>query len=431
MDALINPIKDIWLTALTWSDEHIWNIDIGIQIAYITVAFLIATIIYRAYRMKIRTAIEGLNLQAIPQRLLKNLIKLIVPFIGLILIFLISQSAQPLLNIDLGLSSAAIKLSAAWIAIRICLQFINNSFIRNIASLSIWIVTALSIFGILDETYNVLDGAGFNMGEFRFSALAIIKGGLALFFLLYFASLIATFIEHRIDASKSLSRSLKVLSSKIVRISLITMAVIIGITSAGIDLSVFAIFSGAIGLGIGFGLQKVVSNLFSGILLLTDQSIKPGDVIELEESGTFGWVQNMAARYTEIVTRDNKSYLIPNEEFITQRVVNWSHGNSLVRIEIAFGVDYKSNPHQVIEIASIAAATVERVVSHPEPVCWITEFGDNSINFSLRFWIRDAESGVTNVQGQVFLALWDAFQEHNIAIPYPHREVYIHNVDDK
>jgi len=163
------------------------------------------------------------------------------------------------------------------------------------------------------------------------------------------------------------------------------------------------------------------------MLLLLDRSIKPGDVIEIPDIGTFGWVNHMAARYTEIVTRDNKSFLIPNEDFITQRVINWSHGNKLVRIHLEFGVHYDSDPHKVIEIATQAARDLERVVDNPAPICWIVEFGDSSLNFDLRFWIKDAEGGVANIRGQVFLALWDAFKKHNIQIPYPHREVYVHD----
>src|SRR5262249_14360429 len=153
--------------------------------------------------------------------------------------------------------------------------------------------------------------------------------------------------------------------------------------------------------------------------------IEPGDVIELESNGTFGWVHYMGARYTEIITRDNKSFLIPNEDFITQKVVNWSHGNSLIRLECKFGVHYDSDPHQVIALAMKAAATPARVVDNPKPVCWLIALGENALEFSLRFWIKDAESGVTNVKGEVLLALWDAFKEHGIKIPYPHREVFV------
>ena len=274
-----------------------------------------------------------------------------------------------------------------------------------------------------------LDGLAFSIGDFRLSALAVIKSIIMLFALLYFAIFASTFAERKIFQVRSLTRSSQVLIAKIIRITLIVFALLIGVTSAGIDLSLFAVFGGAIGLGIGFGLQKVISNLFSGMLLLLDRSIKPGDVIEIPDIGTFGWVNNMSARYTEIVTRDNKSFLIPNEDFITQRVVNWSHGDSLIRMQIPFGVHYNSDPHKVKEIAEAAAAQAhERVVADPAPVCWMTEFGDSSLNFSLRFWIKDAEAGVTNIKGHVMMALWDAFKENGVEIPYPHREVYMHAV---
>jgi len=134
----------------------------------------------------------------------------------------------------------------------------------------------------------------------------------------------------------------------------------------------------------------------------------------------------MGARYTEVVTRDNKSFLIPNEDFITQQVVNWSHGNTLIRVEVQFGVDYAHNPHEIKKIAEEAAQDAdERICADPLPVCHLAEFADSSINFKLRFWIKDAEKGVTNIRGAVMLALWDAFQENNIKIPYPHREVLI------
>jgi small-conductance mechanosensitive channel len=271
-----------------------------------------------------------------------------------------------------------------------------------------------------------LDSWAFEIGDFRLSALAVIKSILMIFALLYFAIFMSSFAERRIFKIKSLTRSSQVLMSKVLRVTLIVFALLIGVTSAGIDLSLFAVFGGAIGLGIGFGLQKAISNLFSGMLLLIDQSIKPGDVLELE-NGTFGWVNNMAARYTEIITRDNKSFLIPNEEFITQRVVNWSHGDSLIRVEVQFGTHYNSNPHTVKDIAQIAAANAhERICKEPLPVCHLAEFGNSSLNFKLRFWIKDAEQGVTNIRGEVMLALWDAFKENNIEIPYPHREVYLH-----
>jgi len=134
----------------------------------------------------------------------------------------------------------------------------------------------------------------------------------------------------------------------------------------------------------------------------------------------------MGARYTELVTRDNKSYLVPNEEFITQQVINWSHGNTLVRVQTEFGVHYDSDPHEVRRLAIQAAGKPDRVVDSPAPVCHLVEFGDSSINFVLRYWIKDAEKGIVNTKGDVMLALWDILKENDISIPYPHREVFMH-----
>ena len=146
-------------------------------------------------------------------------------------------------------------------------------------------------------------------------------------------------------------------------------------------------------------------------------------MIELGES--FGWISSLGARYVSVVTRDGKEYLIPNEDLITQRVVNWSFTSELVRLEISFGVSYDCDPHEVRRIAVEAATRPERVTSEKAPVCHLVGFGDSSLDFVLRFWIRDPQDGVVNVKGQVYLALWDAFKEHGIDILYPHRQLLI------
>lgn len=416
---------------LVWLQGHFMTMDFLYEGIVILISFVLGSIAYRFSKPHIVDAIDNAKLPIRVKRILNNLKKLIVPATSLIFMFLGAVIlSSPLLAIDISFLQGVLKVLFAWIVIRSAVQFIANNAVRNFFALAIWAIAALSIFGILDETTATLDAFGFSLGKFRISALAVIKGALSLFILLYLAGFVSTFAERRVLRSKSLTRSSQVLIAKIIRIALITVALIIGVTSAGIDLSVFTVFSGAVGLGVGFGLQKVVSNLFSGLLLLMDKSIEPGDVIELENSGTFGWVHHMGARYTEIITRDNKSYLIPNEEFITQNVVNWSHGDKLIRLDAEFGVHYQSDPHLVTRVAKEAATRPERVVESPAPVCWITEFGDSSINFSLRFWIKDAEAGVSNVRGEVLLALWDAFKENDIQIPYPHREVFVHKVYD-
>ena len=409
--------------AIEWFFTSILTIDCGVQATLLFSSFFLAFLLKRAFKTPLNNLINRLPIPFKFTEILHNLERLTFPFFALILV---TVSAKILggFGFNVAFAMGVAKLLLAWIFIRFIVQLIENRAARNIIALGIWTIAALSIFGIMDQTTTTLDSIGVSLGEFRLSALSVIKGIFGIFILLYGALALARITDKQMSSVRSLNPSSRVLISKIIRVSLIVTALLIGITSAGIDLSLFAVFSGAVGLGIGFGLQKVISNLFSGMLLLMDQSIKPGDIIEME--GTFGWVNHMGARYTELVTRDNKSYLVPNEELITQQVINWSHGNTLVRIEVSFGVHYDSDPHQVRKLAIEAAKIPDRVVDSPSPVCHLIEFGDSSLNFVLRYWIKDAEKGIGNTKGDVMLALWDKLNENNIAIPYPHREVFIH-----
>lgn len=420
-------LQDIWNNLIFWSDQYLFSISALYQGIILLTAFVFGSMTYRVSRTRLDQTIDSLKISPHLKSHLKNLKQLLTPIVTLIFAWLMAQIASsPFFNVDTRMLDSFMKIILAWIVIICAVEFINNKVIRDIFAFIILIIAVLSIFHVLPQTMTTLDEFGFTFGKFRFSALNVIKGALALFMLLYLAHLASEFGERQLLRNKNLTRSSQVLIAKILRVVLLTLAVIIAITSAGIDLSVFAVLSGAIGLGIGFGLQKVVSNLFSGMLLLMDKSIKPGDVIEIEDSNTFGWVNHMGARYTEIITRDNKSYLIPNEDFVTHRVINWSHGNNqLVRISIEFRTHMNANPHHVIEIASQAAARPARVVDEPKPECWLLSFGEFSLNFTLRFWIKDAEGGIANVKGEVLLALWDALRQNNIDIPYPHRVIHM------
>lgn len=421
-------VQEYWEIIVNWCGSIFWTPNTLYQGIVILIAFVLAAIVYPAAKGKLNQGLEKTHFPTAVDNTISNLRRLIFPIIALALTAVGSEIASiEAIGVDTTMLGIVMKLLLAWIIIRIVVQFIGNPAMRSFFALVTWTIAALSIFGLLDQTTTTLDGIGFSIGESKITLLAVINSILLIVALLYFALFGASFAERRIKKVDSLTRSTQVLISKVVRVMLIVFALLIGVTSAGIDLSLFAVFGGAIGLGIGFGLQKGISNLFSGMLLLTDRSIKPGDVIEIPDIGTFGWVNNMAARYTEIVTRDNKSFLIPNEDFITQRVVNWSHGNSMIRLQVSFGVHYKSDPHLVKKIAEEATnGANDRIAENPAPVCHLTEFGDSALNFSLRFWIKDAEQGVTNIKGQVMLALWDAFKENDIEIPYPHREIYMH-----
>ncbi|MBI1418761.1 MAG: mechanosensitive ion channel [Limimaricola sp.] len=313
------------------------------------------------------------------------------------------------------------NLSTAWLVVAFATRLINNSLLRQTVRYGAWIWITLTILNLTDETERLLDSMSVTLGGMRLSVWLVLQATLSLGILFFAARFLSRATSARIEKNEELSPSMRVLSIKMLQLLLYGAAFFIGLKTVGVDLTGLAVLSGAIGVGLGFGLQKVVSNLVSGVIILLDKSIKPGDVISLGE--TFGWINSLGARYVSITTRDGKEYLIPNEDLITGQVVNWSHSNDFVRLDIFFGTAYKDDPHKVRKIAIEAAMGVERVLSFRPAVCHIVGFGDSSVDYILRFWIRDPTGGLTNIKGAVYLALWDAFKEHGISIPFPQREV--------
>ena len=314
-------------------------------------------------------------------------------------------------------------IATIWLAISLAARIIRNPILRRLAVWGLGLWATLQLLGLGAETALLLDRLAIEFGEFRLSLFTVLKMLIAVGVLFALARVASRIAGRRIERDTSMSPSMQVLLAQVLQLSLYSLAVLVGLSIVGVDLTAFAFLSGAIGLGLGFGLQKVVSNLVSGIILLMDRSIKPGDVISLGE--TFGWITELRARYVGVVTRDGKEYLIPNEDLITGQVVNWSHSDRLVRLDILFGTSYGDDPHLVRRIAVEAAMGVKRVLAEPRSVCHIVEFGDSSVNYILRFWIDDPTGGLTNIRGNVYLALWDAFKANGISIPFPQREVRV------
>ncbi|MEM9581739.1 MAG: mechanosensitive ion channel domain-containing protein [Pseudomonadota bacterium] len=319
------------------------------------------------------------------------------------------------------LLSVIATLALAWLVVMFATRLIKSPFLRKVVRYGAWTYVTLRILGITAEASRVLDSIGFNLGEVRISLLIIVQALVVVGILLALARFLTNSTSRRVEQNEDISPSMRVLIIKMMQIAFYGLAFYIGVKAVGIDLTGLAVLSGAIGVGLGFGLQKVVSNLVSGVIILLDKSIKPGDVISLGD--TFGWINTLGARYASVVTRDGREYLIPNEDLITNQVVNWSHSNDFVRLDIYFGTAYHDDPHQVRKLAIDAAKGVDRVLSFRPPVCHIVGFGDSSVDYILRFWIKDPTGGLTNIRGNVYLALWDAFQEHEISIPFPQREV--------
>ncbi|MDQ8196815.1 mechanosensitive ion channel [Pelagicoccus enzymogenes] len=255
----------------------------------------------------------------------------------------------------------------------------------------------------------------------RVTALTIGKGIFVILILIPLTGWVMRLGEGRVKKSPSLTPALQMLVIKVLKALVVVGAILFGISSMGIDLSALAFMGGAVGLGLGFGFQKVISNLISGVILLSDRSIKPGDVIEVDN--TYGWINKLSARYVSVITRDGMEHLIPNETLITEKVTNWSFSDDLVRVRVPFGVSYNSDGHKVMELANRAARECKRVVSEKPPTCWLLNFGDSSVNFELRVWIRDPSNGLGSIRSEIYMRMWELFKENGIEIPFPQRDL--------
>jgi small-conductance mechanosensitive channel len=251
----------------------------------------------------------------------------------------------------------------------------------------------------------------------------LIKIGVTLLILFAAVRLIGRFTSHSIKRSKGLDPTQQLLAQKLVGVALLVAAFFIGIDIVGIDLTALAVFSGAFGLAIGFGLQKTFGNLIAGIILLMDRSIKPGDVIVVGDS--FGHVTKIGVRAVSIVTRDGKEHLIPNENLMTQEVENWSYSNTNVRVHIPIGVSYDCDIKLAQKLMIEAAMKPARVLKMPKPTVWLRAFGDSSVDHEILVWIKDPESGVGNVQSEILNRVWVLFKENGIEIPFPQRDIRI------
>ncbi len=320
------------------------------------------------------------------------------------------------------LLSVAASLAFAWLIIRLVTSVIRNPFIVRLVSVAAWLVAALSILGLLEPTIEALDSVSIVLGGLRLTPLLLIKLGVMLIAALWLTSIASNFVESRITRSTDLTPSIQVLLIKVIRLALMVFAVAVVLSAAGINLSALAIFSGAAGVGIGFGLQKIVANFISGIILLADKSVKPGDLITIGDST--GRINEMKTRYISVAAGDGREFLIPNEDLVTQKVVNWTYTDKNTLVKVNFGTNYEADPRLVCKLALDIAAAAPRAIKSKPPNCILAEFAEAGMKFSLTFWISDPD-GLDNVKSEAMLALWDAFRREGIQVPYPVREIRV------
>ncbi|GKQ51485.1 mechanosensitive ion channel family protein [Bradyrhizobium sp. Ce-3] len=320
------------------------------------------------------------------------------------------------------LIAVAAKLALAWLVIRLVTSVIDNAFIVKLVSIAAWLVAALSIIGQLDWAAETLDSFAVVVGGLRLSPLLLIKAGAVLILALWLSNIASNFIDGQITRSTDLTPSIQVLLVKIIRIGLMVVAVAIALSAVGINLSALAVLSGAVGVGIGFGLQKIVANFISGIILLVDKSVKPGDLVTIGDSQ--GRISAMKTRYISVAAGDGREFLIPNEDLVTQKVTNWTYTDKNTLVKIAFATNYDADPRLVCKLAIETATAHARALKGKPPNCILTEFAELGMKFSLTFWIADPD-GMDSVKSDVMLSLWDAFKQQGIKVPYPVRELRI------
>jgi small-conductance mechanosensitive channel len=320
------------------------------------------------------------------------------------------------------LLSISAKLAFAWLVILLVTSVIRNTFLVRLVSLSAWLVAALSILGELDPVIDALDSVAIMVGGLRLTPLLLIKLTVLLAVALWLTNIASKFVESRITQTSDLTPSLQVLLIKIIRLALMAFAVTVVMSAVGINLSALAIFSGAAGVGIGFGLQKIIANFISGIILLADKSVKPGDLVTIGDAT--GRINEMKTRYISVAAGDGREFLIPNEDLVTQKVVNWTYTDKNTLVKVTFGTNYDADPRLVCKLAVGIAAAASRAIKSKPPSCLLIEFAEAGMKFSLTFWIADPD-GMDNVKSEVMMSLWDAFKREGIQVPYPVRELRI------
>ncbi len=400
------------------------------QPAVLVAAALGAWLVHRTLGKMLRTRVEGGESRQLHRITIRTAQRILFP-LSMLLGVLVGRAILKNAEIGTGLLNIAVPLLLSLAAIRLVVYFLRKAFRpspavkawENLISTSVWVLVALHLVGWLPAVLEALDGFAFKLGETRISLLAVAKLIMLVVLLWVLALWLSSTIERRLATSPHISAGVKVALSKIARFGLITLAFLLALDAVGIDLTALTVFGGALGVGLGFGLQRIASNFISGFIVLFDRSIRPGDIITV---GTkFGWVQELRARYIVVRDRDGVETLIPNETLVTTEVINWSYTDSNVRLKIPVQISYGDDPEQAMALMLEAAKGAPRVLQDPPPACRLMEFADSGITLELWVWINDPQSGVANVRSDVNVAIWRAFKAAGITIPFPQRDVHI------
>ena len=366
-------------------------------------------------------------------------IVVITPVVVAFGLVLLARALLNLAHYDVTILDAATRLIGAYIVVRVGVLLFaaslgNQSWMQNLEgrlTFGLWLVIAAEYLGWLDPIVAGLDNIGIAAGKSRVTVWSVLKLLFTLTLFVLVAAWISRWIDRRLKKLRNLAPSTRIGLAKFANAFLIGLSILMGLNAAGVDLTALTVLTGAIGLGLGFGLQSIAANFVSGFVLLMDRSIKPGDVISLSgQSGTstenFGWVQELRGRYVVVRDRDGIEMLVPNQHLISNAVINWSYTDPRIRLKLPVRVSYSDDPELALQILLRACEGQRRVLRDPPPVARLMQFGDHGIELELRFWISDPQEGVNNVRSEVNRSIWALFKEHKITIPMAQREIRIH-----
>lgn len=329
-----------------------------------------------------------------------------------------------------------LQLAAALMVVRLAVYVLRqllgeDSWLKgwqNQFTFVVWLAVAFVLLGWFNAVERGLNDIDLLPGKATFTIWELIKAIVIVTVIVIMTTLIARTIERRVMQVHGLALSTRIGISKFSYFFLISLGLLLGINAAGVDLTALTLLTGAIGVGLGFGLQAITSNFVSGFVLLMDKSIKPGDVISFTgQSGTstdnFGWVQELRGRYIVVRDRDGVETLVPNQYLITNSVINWSYSDARVRLRLPVMVSYQDDPEQALALLQHAAADHPRILKEPGPVTRLMSFEDYGMKLEVRFWIADPMNGVNNVRSDVNRAIFRLFRDAGITIPVAQREL--------
>ncbi|VAW70867.1 Potassium efflux system KefA protein / Small-conductance mechanosensitive channel [hydrothermal vent metagenome] len=400
------------------------------ELAVLSIAVLSGWLAYRRWKVVVMDHLGESEKSGFARVTLRSTERISFPLVMLIIVLLgrliLTHLKHSTLLLDL-----CVPLLTSFAGIRVTLYILRRSFApskalkawEGVVSITIWIVVGLYLVGWLPAVIVFLAIPLFAIGDNPVSILSILKFLFSIIIFIVVAGWLSRVIERNVQKSDYINPSMQVGLVKFSKFFLYTLAILIAISVTGINLAALTVFGGALGVGLGFGLQRIASNFISGFILLFDRSIKPGDVISV---GTrFGWVQELRARYIVVRDREGVETLIPNENLITTEVTNWSYSDRKVRVKIPVQISYNDDPEVARDLMVQACQGVERILTDPSPQVRLTDFADNGINLQLRIWIQDPQNGLGAVKSVINFSIWKLFKENNITIPFPQRDVHL------